>query len=64
MMRNSVLRAIAAYLVISLLLFGFILFGQFRYHIPIEPMMVLATAPLVAQLAAIRRRRIESQRGI
>lgn len=64
MMRNSVLRAIAAYLAISLLLFGFILFGQFRYHIPIEPMMVLATAPLVAQLAAIRRRRIESQRGI
>ena len=63
MLRNSVLRACAAYMTGSLLLFSIVLYGQFRYHIPLEPLMILLTAPLVAQLVAVRRRRIDSARA-
>lgn len=63
MIRNSVLRACAAYLTASLMLFSIVLYGQFRYHIPLEPLMVLMTAPLVAQLLAVRRRRIEASKA-
>lgn len=60
MLRNGVLRACLAYIAASLFLFGVVLYGQFRYHIPIEPMMVLITAPLVSQLVAFRKRRINA----
>ncbi len=62
MLRNSVLRACAAYMTGSLLLFSIVLYGQFRYHIPLEPLMVLMTAPLVAQILAVRRRRLDASR--
>jgi hypothetical protein len=63
MIRNSVLRACAAYLTASLMLFSIVLYGQFRYHIPLEPLMILMTAPLVAQLLAVRKRRIEASKA-
>lgn len=62
MLRNSVLRASGAYMAVSVVLFTIVLFGQFRYHVPFEPMMILAASPLIAQLAAIRRRRIQAAR--
>ena len=60
MLKNSVLRASAAYMTVSIGLFTIILFGQFRYHVPFEPMMILAASPLIAQLVAIRKRRIKA----
>lgn len=63
MLKNSVLRASAAYMTVSIGLFTIILFGQFRYHVPFEPMMILAASPLVAQLAAIRKRRVQAGRS-
>jgi hypothetical protein len=57
-LKNSVLRAILAYMGISILLYAIVLYGQFRYHVPIEPLMMLVAAPLVAQLVAIRKRRV------
>ena len=60
MLRNGVLRASLAYMTASVLMYSIVLYGQFRYHIPIEPLMILATAPLVAQLVAFRKRRVEA----
>jgi len=64
MLRNGVLRASLAYIGASLFLFGVVLYGQFRYHIPLEPMMILVTAPLFSQLIAFRRRRIDAARSV
>ena len=44
----------------SVLLYSFVLYGQFRYHVPVEPLMMLVTAPLAAQLVAVRNRRKNS----
>ena len=59
-LRNSVLRAALAYMGFSVLLYSFVLYGQFRYHVPVEPLMMLVTAPLAAQLVAVRNRRKNS----
>ena len=57
-LKNSILRAILAYMTISLLLYVVVLYGQFRYHVPVEPLMMLVAAPVVAQLVAVRQRRL------
>lgn len=57
-LKNSVLRAILAYMGISLFLYVIILYGQFRYHVPVEPLMMLVASPVVAQLVAVRKRRV------
>ncbi|MCX6388353.1 MAG: glycosyltransferase family 39 protein [Solirubrobacterales bacterium] len=61
--RNSVLRAAIAYIAFSFLLYSVVLYGQFRYHVPMEPLMMLVAAPLVAQMVAVRRRRLDASRS-
>lgn len=63
MIRNTVLRASGAYMTASFMLYAIVLYGQFRYHIPLEPMMVLVTSPLIAQLVAVRKRRIAASKA-
>jgi 4-amino-4-deoxy-L-arabinose transferase-like glycosyltransferase len=62
MLRNGVLRACLAYMSASIMLYAIVLYGQFRYHVPLEPMMILISAPLVSQLIAVRSRRITAAR--
>jgi hypothetical protein len=57
-LKNSILRAILLYMGVSLLLYVVVLYGQFRYHVPVEPLMMLVAAPVVAQLVAVRQRRL------
>jgi hypothetical protein len=62
MLRNGVLRACLAYMTATFMLYAIVLYGQFRYHVPLEPMMILITAPLISQLVAVRSRRVAAAR--
>jgi 4-amino-4-deoxy-L-arabinose transferase-like glycosyltransferase len=48
--RNPLGRAGIALTAISLVLYGFVLYGNFRYRMPLEPVMILLAAPLVSRL--------------
>jgi hypothetical protein len=54
-LRTRLLRAAIAFLAVALVLYGFLFYGNFRYRIPLEPLMILVAAPLVARLADLRR---------
>jgi 4-amino-4-deoxy-L-arabinose transferase-like glycosyltransferase len=53
------MRAVLAYLAACLFTYGFVYYGQHRYRVPMEPLMVLVAAPLLvrvwAQRASLRR---------
>jgi 4-amino-4-deoxy-L-arabinose transferase-like glycosyltransferase len=51
-----VIRGVVVWIGASLVLYGFVLFGQFRYHVPLQPLMLLVVAPLVCAVWASRRR--------
>jgi 4-amino-4-deoxy-L-arabinose transferase-like glycosyltransferase len=51
---HPVMRGVAAYLAICLVNYGFVYYGQFRYRIPMEPLMILIAAPLVPRVWALR----------
>jgi 4-amino-4-deoxy-L-arabinose transferase-like glycosyltransferase len=48
--RNPLGRAGVALTAISLVLYGFVLYGNFRYRMPLEPVMILLAAPLVTRV--------------
>ena len=52
------MRGVIAYLSLCLVVYGFVYYGQFRYRIPMEPLMILLATPLLVsvweQRAAIR----------
>jgi 4-amino-4-deoxy-L-arabinose transferase-like glycosyltransferase len=48
--RNPLGRAGIALTAISLFLYGFVLYGNFRYRMPLEPVMILLVAPLLTRL--------------
>jgi 4-amino-4-deoxy-L-arabinose transferase-like glycosyltransferase len=48
--RNPLGRAGVALTAISLVLYGFVLYGNFRYRMPLEPVMILLAAPLVSRV--------------
>jgi hypothetical protein len=48
--RNPLGRAGIALTAISLFLYGFVLYGNFRYRMPLEPVMILLAAPLVTRV--------------
>ena len=48
--RNPLGRAGIALTAISLVLYGFVLYGNFRYRMPLQPVMILLAAPLVTRL--------------
>jgi hypothetical protein len=45
--RNPLGRAGIALTVLSLFLYGFVLYGNFRYRMPLEPVMIMLVAPLL-----------------
>ncbi|MGH2803068.1 MAG: hypothetical protein ACRDL4_08490, partial [Thermoleophilaceae bacterium] len=52
--RNPLGRAGIALTAISLVLYGFVLYGNFRYRMPLQPVMILLAAPLVSRVWAQR----------
>ena len=56
--RRPILRGVLVYLAISVVLYGFVFFGFFRYLAGLEPLMLLVAAPLIARLRILRAQRI------
>jgi 4-amino-4-deoxy-L-arabinose transferase-like glycosyltransferase len=56
---DRVTRGALAYLVASLVTYGFVYYGQFRYRLAMEPLMILVATPLLVsvwqQRSALRR---------
>jgi 4-amino-4-deoxy-L-arabinose transferase-like glycosyltransferase len=56
---NPIMRGVLAYLAASLVTYGFVYYGQFRYRLAMEPMMILLAVPLLVGLwrdrGALRR---------
>jgi 4-amino-4-deoxy-L-arabinose transferase-like glycosyltransferase len=44
---HPLMRGALAYLVASLAVYGLVYYGQFRYRMPLEPMMILVATPLI-----------------
>ena len=44
---NPMMRGVLAYLVASLVTYGVVYYGQFRYRLPMEPLMILVATPLI-----------------
>jgi 4-amino-4-deoxy-L-arabinose transferase-like glycosyltransferase len=52
---DPVLRGALAYLAASLVTYGFVYYGQFRYRLAMEPLMILVATPLVLRVWQQRR---------
>ena len=52
--RRRVTRAVLGLFAASLVLYGFVLYGNFRYRAPLEPLMILVAAPLLSRLGRLR----------
>ena len=44
------MQGILAYLALCLVAYGFVYYGQYRYRMPMEPLMILVATPLVLRL--------------
>jgi 4-amino-4-deoxy-L-arabinose transferase-like glycosyltransferase len=55
--RNRALLGSLAFILVSLVLYGFVFYGNFRYRAPLEPLMLLIAAPLAARVWRMRSRR-------
>jgi 4-amino-4-deoxy-L-arabinose transferase-like glycosyltransferase len=44
---HPLMRGVLAYLAASLFTYGFVYYGQFRYRLPMEPLLILVATPLV-----------------
>jgi 4-amino-4-deoxy-L-arabinose transferase-like glycosyltransferase len=55
--RRPILRGSLAYIAVSLVLYGFVFYGNFRYRAALEPLMLMVAAPLIAQLIRLRAQR-------
>ncbi len=51
---NPALLGSLAFILVSLVLYGFVFYGNFRYRAPLEPLMLLIAAPLVSRILALR----------
>jgi 4-amino-4-deoxy-L-arabinose transferase-like glycosyltransferase len=49
------MQGVLAYLMLCLVAYGFVYYGQFRYRIPMEPLMILVATPLLITLWKWRR---------
>lgn len=58
LLRNLLLRAGLAYIGVSLVLYTIVLYGNFRYRAPAQPLMLFIAAPLAVRLSEIRRDRL------
>jgi 4-amino-4-deoxy-L-arabinose transferase-like glycosyltransferase len=52
---NPLLRVCMACLVVDLVLYGFVFYGNYRYHVTLEPLLIFVAAPLVARIWQWRR---------
>jgi 4-amino-4-deoxy-L-arabinose transferase-like glycosyltransferase len=52
--RNRILLGSLAFICVGLFLYGWLFYGNFRYHAPLEPLMILIAAPLVTRLRTLR----------
>ena len=50
--RHPAMQGILAYLALCLVIYGFIYFGQYRYRVAMEPLMILVATPLLTALWA------------
>ena len=41
------MRGVLAYLAACLVVYGVVYYGQFRYRLPMEPLMILVATPLI-----------------
>jgi 4-amino-4-deoxy-L-arabinose transferase-like glycosyltransferase len=51
------MQGVLAYLALCLFAYGFVYYGQYRYRMPMEPLMLLVATPLVLRLWSRRTRR-------
>jgi len=51
---DRVMRGVLALFVVSLVFYGFLFYGNFRYRAPLEPLMMLVAAPLLGRLWSMR----------
>jgi 4-amino-4-deoxy-L-arabinose transferase-like glycosyltransferase len=51
---HPLMRGALAYLIASLVTYGFVYYGQFRYRLPMEPLMILVATPLLLAVWARR----------
>jgi 4-amino-4-deoxy-L-arabinose transferase-like glycosyltransferase len=56
-----VMRGVLAYLAASLVVYGFVYYGQFRYRLAMEPLMILVATPLIVSVWQGRRALREAQ---
>lgn len=47
---HPLMRGALAYLAASLVTYGFVYYGQFRYRLAMEPLMILVATPLLIAL--------------
>ena len=52
---DPVMRAALVYIAAIVVLYSFVLYGNFRYRMPSEPLMLLVAAPLVSKVRQLRR---------
>ena len=52
---DPAMRAVLAFLALCLVNYGFVYYGQFRYHLPMQPLMILIATPLLMSVWAQRR---------
>jgi len=57
---NRLLLACIIYVAMLIGLYSFVFYGNFRYRIPLEPLMMLIAAPLAGRLWQIRRTRLRT----
>jgi 4-amino-4-deoxy-L-arabinose transferase-like glycosyltransferase len=48
--RDPVLRGVLVWFLVTAFLYGFVFYGDARYHAALEPLMILVSAPLIAQV--------------
>lgn len=54
--RIRVMRGVLAFLALAIPLYGFLYYGNVRYRVPLEPLMIMVVAPAVAAIWAGRGR--------
>ena len=52
---HPLMRGVLAYLAASLVTYGFVYYGQFRYRLAMEPLMILVATPLIVSVWQRRR---------
>jgi hypothetical protein len=54
--RIPMMRGVLVFLALAIPLYGFVYYGNVRYHVALEPLMVMVVAPALGAAWAARRR--------